>query len=197
MARNTVVAKATLLLAILKVSAGQTLQACQQLRVENEKYIKADGLYLINKKLKVSWTTKPVYQLQSNIDRIIFYNKKEGWCIGKKGYTVSGNYWYRLGRENKLGDDMVWKTALGTSNTTVKCVGDKRPHNDIDSLIMNFRDENNLKTLDKNMSFKNEENLATMDKNMTFRNGKNWESLDKKLLLTITITKILSEGNFC
>ena len=129
-ARNTMMSKASLLITILKLSAGHTQQACQQLRVENEKYIKANGLYLISKDLKVSWDErKPVYKLEGNIDRVIFYNTGEGWCIGKEKYTRSGRYWYRLGKNIELGTNITWKTSLGKSNTTVTCVTDNKSAN--------------------------------------------------------------------
>ena len=153
-------------------------QTCQQLRVVNETYIKANGLYLIDKDLTVSWDErKPVYKLVGNIDRVIFFNVGEGWCIGKKTYTKSGRYWYKLGRNNELGTDIAWKTSLGKSNTKVKCVTENKPYRHTEKPIRTTKPPNQkLKT--------------------TPRNKAKLNTLDKTLILIATIAKFVSEGSF-
>ena len=170
--------KASLLVTILNLSSVNSQQTCQQLRVENERYIKANGLYQIDKNLKVSWDErKPVYKLVGNIDRVIFHNVGEGWCIGKKIYTKSGRYWYKLGKNIELGTDIAWKTSLGKSDTKVKCVTENRPYKHTERPIRTTKPPNQkLKT--------------------TLRNKVKLNTLDKTLILMVTIAKFASEDSF-
>ena len=130
-AGSTGVIKVAFLLITLLIPKTITMEVCQKLQVKNEVYIKANGIYNINKALSVKWAkTKPVYQLDSPIDRIIFYNGGLGWCIGKGAYLSTGHHWYKsnVKGDQPIKNDSTWETALGASNISVNCMPDTEVH---------------------------------------------------------------------
>ena len=135
-ARSTGVTKVTFLLITLLIPKTITVKVCQKLQVKNEVYIKANGIYKINKTLSVNWAkNKPVYQLDSPIDRVIFYNGRLGWCIGKKAYLSTGHHWYKsnVKGDQPIKDNSTWETAFGFSNISINCMPDTEIHQTTES----------------------------------------------------------------